>query len=101
MKPPWLISLGIAFCGVMLMAEAAQPAEPGMDIDLTQWAPSDISGVGEDPFGTLAKYGYDLFTNTAMRSGPLCLIPRDVLLGTISPAQIAICRPGHNRTPCR
>jgi hypothetical protein len=39
-------------------------------IDLTQWTPPDISTVGEDPFGALAKYGHALFTDTANQIGP-------------------------------
>ena len=39
-------------------------------IDLPQWNPPDISAVGDDPFGTLVKYGYALLTNTANEIGP-------------------------------
>src|SRR5215467_12833723 len=39
-------------------------------IDLTQWAPPDISKVGEDPFGELVRYGHALFTDTPNEIGP-------------------------------
>lgn len=39
-------------------------------IDLTQWPPPNIAAVGHDPFGTLVKYGYALFTDTANEIGP-------------------------------
>jgi thiosulfate dehydrogenase len=40
------------------------------DIDLTQRTPPDIATVADDPFGTLVKYGYTLFTDTANEIGP-------------------------------
>jgi len=44
-------------------------AEPAV-VDLTQWTPPEISSVGNDPFGTLVKYGRALFTDTANEIGP-------------------------------
>jgi hypothetical protein len=43
-------------------------AEP-VTIDLSQWKPPDIATLGEDPFGTLVRYGHALFTNTANEIG--------------------------------
>jgi thiosulfate dehydrogenase len=39
-------------------------------VDLTQWTPPNIAAIGDDAFGTLVKYGYALFTDTANEIGP-------------------------------
>jgi thiosulfate dehydrogenase len=52
----------------ILLAEEllAEPAK----VYLTQWGPPDIATVGDDPFGTLVKYGRALLTDTANEIGP-------------------------------
>jgi thiosulfate dehydrogenase len=46
------------------------PRAEAVEFDLKQWTPPDIRTVGNDPFGTLVKYGRELFTNTANEIGP-------------------------------
>ena len=53
----------------VMVGRGLQAAE-GINVDLTQWTPPDISGVTDDPFGRLVKYGHALFTDTANEIGP-------------------------------
>ena len=45
-------------------------AEQPITVDLTQWTPPDITKVGHDGSGTLVRYGYALFADTANQIGP-------------------------------
>jgi thiosulfate dehydrogenase len=70
MKHSKLILLAALFCTVTLTAASAGSATERDVIDLTKWTPPNIATVGDDPVGTLVKYGYALFTNTANELGP-------------------------------
>jgi thiosulfate dehydrogenase len=66
-------SLALLAATLSTTASLAAPNRPMVgnnDIDLTQWMPPDIDMVADDPFGTLVKYGYELFTDTANKIGP-------------------------------
>lgn len=65
-----LISLAATLFAVTLMAGRDLSAAESINIDLTQWSPSDIATVEDDPFGRLVKYGHALFTDTANEIGP-------------------------------
>ena len=69
MRASRLVSFAAA-CAAALIADSAWPATQSADVDLTRWTPPDIGGVADDPFGTLVKYGYALFTDTANEIGP-------------------------------
>jgi thiosulfate dehydrogenase len=58
-----IVSIGRAFG-----ADAPQ-------VDLVQWKPPSIEAVGDDPLGTLVKYGFALFTDTPNQIGPLAADP--------------------------
>jgi thiosulfate dehydrogenase len=64
------LALLAAVCTTALMAGPNRSVAESSDIDLTQWMPPDIATVADDPFGTLVKYGYALFTDTANEIGP-------------------------------
>jgi thiosulfate dehydrogenase len=70
MKHSWLILLAVTLCAPALMAAPKRPTAWSVDIDLTQWTSPDIATVADDPFGSLVKYGYALFTDTANEIGP-------------------------------
>jgi thiosulfate dehydrogenase len=70
MKRIWLISLLATLSAEVLMVSRGLPAAESIKIDLTQWTSPDIATVGDDPFGTLVKYGHALFTDTANKIGP-------------------------------
>ena len=65
-----LILRAALFCTAALAAASAGPAVERDVIDLTKWTPPNIATVGDDPAGTLVKYGHALFTNTANELGP-------------------------------
>jgi thiosulfate dehydrogenase len=67
MKDIW--SIFAALSAAFLIDSQASRAETVV-IDLTRWTPPEISTLGDDPFGKLVKYGYQLFTNTANEVGP-------------------------------
>ena len=70
MKASWLTSIASLLGAVALFANSPRLAAESVDIDLTQWTPPDIATVADDPFGSLVKYGYALFTDTANQIGP-------------------------------
>jgi thiosulfate dehydrogenase len=70
MKHCRLFLLAATLCTTASMVGSNRSIAGSSDIDLTQWTPPDISTVADDPFGTLVKYGYALFTDTANRIGP-------------------------------
>jgi thiosulfate dehydrogenase len=70
MKHSWLLFLAATLCAAASIAGPDRSIQGSSEIDLTQWTPPDIATVGDDPFGTLVKYGYALFTGTANEIGP-------------------------------
>lgn len=70
MKHPWLFLLTATLCITASIAGPDRSIAGSGDIDLTQRTPPDIATVADDPFGTLVKYGYTLFTDTANEIGP-------------------------------
>ena len=70
MKLSWLFLLAAMLCTTTSIAGLNRAIAGNSDIDLTQWTPPDITAVADDPFGTLVKYGYSLFTDTANEIGP-------------------------------
>jgi thiosulfate dehydrogenase len=63
------------FLILVTLAAGAAVVEPlsagqAVIVDLTQWTPPDITQVGQDASGTLVRYGYALFTDTANQIGP-------------------------------
>jgi thiosulfate dehydrogenase len=56
----------------ILAAALVRPLTAGQPVvvDLTQWTPPEITKVGQDASGTLVRYGYELFTDTANQIGP-------------------------------
>jgi thiosulfate dehydrogenase len=62
--------LAANLCILALIAGLNGSTAGSSEIDLTQWTRPDITSVGDDPFGTLVKYGYALFTDTADEIGP-------------------------------
>jgi thiosulfate dehydrogenase len=68
MKRIWLI-VAVLIAGVWNGRNEIPAAELAV-VDLTKWQPPDIATVGNDPFGTLVKYGRALFTGTANEIGP-------------------------------
>ena len=65
-----LISLVTTLGALTVMIGGGPPPAEGIQVDLTQWTPPDISGVTDDSFGRLVKYGHALFTDTANEIGP-------------------------------
>ena len=53
-----------------LMLTAGASAGENVTVDLTRWTAPDIATVGDDPFGTLVKYGHALVADTANQIGP-------------------------------
>jgi thiosulfate dehydrogenase len=70
MKRSCLFLLAANLCIPALIAGLNGSIAGSSEIDLTQWIPPDITAVADDPFGTLVKYGYALFTDTANQIGP-------------------------------
>jgi thiosulfate dehydrogenase len=70
MKHSVLSLVAGAVCIAVTVAAPDSVAAGSSGIDLTQWTPPDIAVVGDDPLGTLVKYGYALFTDTANEIGP-------------------------------
>jgi thiosulfate dehydrogenase len=68
MKRIWLI-VAVLSAGVLSGHNEIRAAEL-LVIELTKWKTPDVSTVGDDPFGTLVKYGRALFTDTANEIGP-------------------------------
>jgi thiosulfate dehydrogenase len=65
----------IAVGAIAMMLIGAVGAADAPKVDLTVWTPPDIATVGDDPFGTLVKYGYALMTDTANQIGPTVADP--------------------------
>src|SRR6516225_2678949 len=63
----WLVAM---LCTMASIAGLNRSIAGNSDIDLTQWTPPDVTTVADDPFGTLVKYGHELFTDTANKIGP-------------------------------
>jgi thiosulfate dehydrogenase len=70
MKRIWLVALAATWSASALAADRDVSSAEPTKIDLADWMSPDIASVGDDPFGTLVKYGYALFTNTANEIGP-------------------------------
>jgi thiosulfate dehydrogenase len=70
MKHSRLLLLGATLCITVSTAGPDRSIAGSSEIDLTQWAPPDITTVADDPFGRLVKYGHALFTDTANEIGP-------------------------------
>ena len=70
MKCSRFLLLAASLCTPALIAGLDGSMAGSNDIDLTRWTPPDITAVADDPFGTLVKYGYSLFTDTANEIGP-------------------------------
>ncbi len=70
MKHPWLFLLAATLRVAASIAGPDRSIAGSGDIDLTQRTPPNIATVADDPFGTLVKYGYMLFTDTANEIGP-------------------------------
>jgi thiosulfate dehydrogenase len=73
MTRPSLVSLTL--CALALFIADTLPAAESVKVDLTQWTPPELSGVTDDPFGRLVKYGHTLFTDTANEIGPTVTDP--------------------------
>jgi mono/diheme cytochrome c family protein len=63
MKRSSLFLLAANLCISVLVVGLNGSMAGSSEIDLTKWTPPDISAVGDDPFGTLVKYGHALFTD--------------------------------------
>jgi thiosulfate dehydrogenase len=70
MKHSRLLLLGATLCITVSTAGSDRSIAGSSKIDLTKWAPPDITTVADDPFGRLVKYGHALFTDTANEIGP-------------------------------
>ena len=70
MKRSSLFLLAATLCITASMVGFSRSTAGNNEIDLTHWPPPDIATVADDPFGTLVKFGYALFTNTANEIGP-------------------------------
>jgi thiosulfate dehydrogenase len=70
MKQFSLVLLLAMSCATTSMAGPDRSIAESSAIDLTQWTPPNIGALGNDAFGTLVKYGYALFTDTANEIGP-------------------------------
>jgi thiosulfate dehydrogenase len=70
MKQYTLFLLLAMACATASIAGSDRSIAGSTTIDLTEWTPPNIAAVGDDPFGTLVKYGYALFTDTANEIGP-------------------------------
>lgn len=66
--------VGIALAAA-LIGTSDLPARDPVTVDLTQWSPPDIAGVGDDPYGKRVKYGHALLTDTANQIGPTVADP--------------------------
>ena len=80
MDMPKILRLGTvlvmtAVSEIAMMSVGGAGAADIPTIDLTVWTPPDIGSVGDDPFGTLVKYGYALLTDTANQIGPTVADP--------------------------
>ena len=71
MKLSWVLLLAAMLCTTASIAGLNRAIAGNSDIDLTRWTPPDITTVADDPFGTLVKYGHELFTDTANKIGPM------------------------------
>ena len=60
----------ILILATLASAAMALSAVQPVIIDLSRWAPPNITDVGQDASGTLTRYGYLLFTDTANQIGP-------------------------------
>jgi hypothetical protein len=69
MKRSCFFLLAANLCISALVADLNGSMAGSSEIDLTQWTPPDNTAVGDEPFGTLVKYGYALFTDTADEIG--------------------------------
>jgi len=70
MKQYALFLLLAMLCATASIAGPDRSISGSSTIDLTQWTTPNMAAVGDDPFGTLVKYGYALFTDTANEIGP-------------------------------
>jgi thiosulfate dehydrogenase len=70
MKRAAFISLVATLWSATLLTPRELSAIEPVWVDLTQWTSPDIASVGDDPFGTLVKYGHALLTDTANEIGP-------------------------------
>ena len=75
MRRSWLLLIAAMLCTTVSITGLNRSIAESNDIDLTQWTPPDITTVADDPFGTLVKYGYALFTDTANEIGPMVSDP--------------------------
>lgn len=62
--------LAVTLCSAASVTGLNRSTAGDGEVDLTHWTPPDITSVAEDPFGSLVKYGYALFTDTANKIGP-------------------------------
>src|SRR5579871_643981 len=51
------------------------PAAEASPVDLTSWTPPQMSAVGDDPLGSLVRYGHALMVDTASQIGPSAVDP--------------------------
>ena len=75
MNNPSLIVLVAVSCATATVADASGSLAASGEVDLTQWTAPDIANLADDPFGTMVKYGYALFTDTANEIGPAVADP--------------------------
>jgi thiosulfate dehydrogenase len=66
-----LLLATLSLAAIQRPASAAQPPE----VDLVQATPPDIVSVGQDPSGTLIRYGFALLTDTPNQIGPTVTDP--------------------------
>jgi thiosulfate dehydrogenase len=81
MKRLWPFRLAAILCTTASIAGFGNSVAGNINVDLTHWRPPDIAAVADDPFGTLVKYGFALFTDTANQIGPTVSDPTRRLAG--------------------
>jgi thiosulfate dehydrogenase len=65
----------LAAAAAAALTTRAVPAADVPTVDLAEWTAPRISSVGNDAFGKLVKYGYELMTNTPNVIGPTVADP--------------------------